>query len=91
MFSVLSGYEYVFPMMSLKSSLEEEGVRRPHITIIYGKKSDFYYPGVHHLSSLPDVTVVEVEGAGHHVQAEKASDFNKIMKNIFKKVDLADD
>ena len=74
-------------MTSLKSSMVDEGVRRPHITFIYGKESNFHSPGVQLLKSLPNITVEEVDGAGHHVHAEKAGVFHQIMKEIFKKVD----
>lgn len=89
LFSVLSGYNYVFPMTSLMTTLQKEDPKRPPITFIYGKLSRFRNPGVDLLKNLPGVSVEEVDGASHHVHAENQELFHGLMRAVFRKTDRA--
>lgn len=91
MFSVLSGYEYTCPINSLRSRFLStmKYPDFPAMTFIYGKRhsfSSYAAKGLQKVNPL-NVTVEEVDGAGHHVHAEKSGKFDELMTIVFQKAD----
>ena len=88
LFSVLSGYSYMFPVLSLKSRLLEHP-DCPSMTFLYGSNPSFTTVGgkvlQEHMESK--VTVVEIANASHHVHVENPDEFHSVMMKVFRKVD----
>lgn len=88
MFSVLSNYTYMFPVVSIKSRLLKHS-DCPPMTFIYGNDPSFTTIGGKMLQEVMEdkVTVEEIANASHHVQAENPEEFHRVMTEVFHKAD----
>ena len=91
-FSVLSGYEYIWPVDALKYHLIKLTSSVP-ITFIYGANSAFNNKCGTDIKEKRENTFVldPLPGVGHHVQIQDAGLFNKKVKVVLSKVDKNND